>query len=240
MNPITRRKFVGPHFCLTLLVLVMLGFSRVAGWGDPAPLWQDDLTVSGLDGWSISPFGGADADAEIDFSRAVNGAPSLKFESRSPLALGVYLGASSKKTFPITGGELILHLQAAGKNAGQAFVSLVFHPGESESSRLNLPTGTFDWKTLDFPIDVPSEATRATVFIGIKSKTSALWINDLTVTPSAKQRSSLTANWLPRPHERIFPQAGAPAGTLLALDVSRLDADTAMFVTTLQGLVNRK
>ena len=126
-----------------------------------------------------------------------------------------------------------------GKNAGQAFVAISFRPAGGDS-RLYLPQGSYDWKTFDYSCEVPPGATKATVSMGLESKTDALWINDLSVVLSAKKRTSLAAHWIPRPHDRIFPQAGPPADTLLALNISGLDTDTVMFVTTMQGLINRK
>lgn len=222
---------------LTLAVLVL---GCAMGRGETPPLWQDDFAANGLGSWIVAHSGKVNANAAIDPNHPGAGGASLRLDSRSELAPNVYLGLSSKKSFAVKGGdEVVLHVQAAGQNAGHSFIAIRFLPSGGES-RIYLPKGTFDWKPLVYSFSVPPQATTATVAIGLESKTDALWINGLTVTPSPTPRSSLTAHWQTRPHDRVFPQAGPPASTLLALNVARLDPDTMMFVVTLQGLVNRQ
>ncbi len=195
------------------------------------PLWQSDL--QNLAAWNISANGGADATATADQG-------AMKFTSRSPLAPNVWLSMTSKETFPVKAGEeATITVRAKAEAAGRTFVCLAFEPAGGQS-RFYLPGGTFAWKEVSETVSIPPEATSARLLIGVESETANLWLSHVAVTPPATPRTSLKANWQPRPHPRVFPQAAAPAAELTALDASKLNRDELLLATTLQGLINTK
>ena len=199
------------------------------------PLWKESFEKQ-ITGWDVRKSGGVDADATSD--AAANS--SAKFSSRSALAPNVWLSFSAKNGFTVKSGEeYVLRFLAKGQGAGRAFAALIFEPGGGES-RFYLPEGTFDWLPLSHTFQVPPEAQRAHVLFGIEAKTDALWVDDLAVSLPLTPRTNLKANWQPRPHNRVFPQASKPSDTLVALDITKLDHDEVMLATTLQGVINRK
>lgn len=184
-----------------------------------------------LSAWKVSANGGAEASATRDGG-------SVKFQSRSPLAPNVWLSMTSKKSFSVKENEEVtLTVRTKGDSSGRAFVALSFQPVGGQA-RLYLPGGTFDWKEVGQTLQIPPGATKANVFIGVESETTALWVSDITVSPPASPRTGLKAHWLARPHPLVFPQASTPASDLTALDVSQLNRDELLLATTLQGMLN--
>jgi hypothetical protein len=112
--------------------------------------------------------------------------------------------------------------------------------GSGGQYREYLPAGTFDWQPMTITFATPPGEKEVRVHFVTDDPTEALWVDDVSLTVSAKPRTGLAERQYPRDFPGMFPRpSGEVARRLVVCDTYKLSDEEIRPLAALQGIVNR-
>lgn len=164
---------------------------------------------------------------------------SVKLTQQSKQGPWLYtmLGSAPVAVAPETTYDLSFFVK--GQNAKDCSGGVDFIAGGQ--NREYLPAGTFDWQPMTITFSTPPGEKEVRVHFVTDDVTEALWIDDVSLSVSPKQRTGLTERQYPRQFPGMFPQSeGEVARHLVVCDTYNLPDESIRPLAALQGIVNRK
>ncbi|WP_165228006.1 GxGYxYP domain-containing protein [Aquisphaera insulae] len=204
-----------------------------AGFEDAAPLASVPVV------WEIGISSGTRAAIVRDGETRHSGRFSVRIEDRSPTAPNIYAFLRSP-AIPVE-PETTYDIRLFAKARKLANCSIGVDMEAGDTFREPLPAGTYDWREVTLTAATQPGQHTLRIHILADGPTEALWIDDVSMTISARRRAGLVERSYPRDFSGMYPRSRGKVGRhLLVCDTTKLPDELIRPLVALQGIVNRE
>ncbi|CAF0784377.1 unnamed protein product [Adineta ricciae] len=155
----------------------------------------DIISQHNFDGSAEQTYWSASLGPLVQLVTTDRGNQALRIERNQPNGASIW-ATVSLPAFTLSGSKIRIRALAKAVNISTPpkpwnGIKVMLHtqgPSGDNYLQQNQPQGTFDWRSVDYVVGVPSDARQATLRLGLEAVTGMVWFDDLLITVYSKPR----------------------------------------------------